>query len=202
MRISFWFLFQFIIFNNYSYCQTFSESDILGEYLSIKDHPKAKDVNLKLRVPIGWEVREGDRPNIVKKFVRDLNMYTIIIKENITFFSRKQSKELLEDENYLDELVQESSSFLKHSEVIDKSTITIDTYPPVPFKVKGKGGSVTIEILPAPRGLGLVAGRKIKNLLKMAGIKDAWTSAKGSTPTMNSTSKAVLNCLRQTFSQG
>jgi len=72
----------------------------------------------------------------------------------------------------------------------------------VPFKVKGKGGSVTIEILPAPRGLGLVAGGKIRNLLKMAGLKDAWTTAKGSTPTMNSTSKAVLNCLRQTFSQG
>jgi len=72
----------------------------------------------------------------------------------------------------------------------------------VPFKVKGKGGSVTIEILPAPRGLGLVAGRKNKNLLKMAGLKDAWTTAKGSTTTMNSTSKAVLQCLRQTFSQG
>jgi len=72
----------------------------------------------------------------------------------------------------------------------------------VPFKVKGKGGSVTIEILPAPRGLGLVAGRKIRNLLKLAGLKDAWTTAKGSTSTMNSTSKAVLNCLRQTFSQG
>ncbi len=72
----------------------------------------------------------------------------------------------------------------------------------IPFKVKGKGGSVVIEILPAPRGLGLVAGEKIRNLLKMAGLKDAWTTAKGSTPTMNSTSKAVLNCLRQTFSQG
>ena len=72
----------------------------------------------------------------------------------------------------------------------------------VPFKVKGKGGSVTIEILPAPRGLGLVAGGKIRNLLKLAGLKDAWTTAKGSTSTMNSTSKAVLNCLRQTFSQG
>ena len=72
----------------------------------------------------------------------------------------------------------------------------------VPFKVKGKGGSVTIEILPAPRGLGLVAGPKIKNLLKLAGLKDAWTSAKGSTTTMNSTSKAVLQCLRYTFSQG
>jgi len=72
----------------------------------------------------------------------------------------------------------------------------------VPFKVKGKGGSVTIEILPGPRGLGLVAGGKIRNLLKMAGLKDAWTTAKGSTPTMGSTSKAVMECFRQTFSQG
>jgi len=72
----------------------------------------------------------------------------------------------------------------------------------VPFKVKGKGGSVTIEILPAPRGLGLVAGGKIRNLLKLAGLKDAWTTAKGSTSTMNSTSKAVLECLRHTFSKG
>jgi len=72
----------------------------------------------------------------------------------------------------------------------------------VPFKVKGKGGSVTIEILPGPRGLGLVAGGKIRNLLKMAGLKDAWTTAKGSTHTMGSTSKALMECFRQTFSQG
>ena len=72
----------------------------------------------------------------------------------------------------------------------------------VPFKVKGRGGSVTIEILPGPRGLGLVAGGKIRDLLQLAGLKDAWTTAKGSTSTMGSTSKALLNCLRQTFSQG
>ena len=72
----------------------------------------------------------------------------------------------------------------------------------VPFKVRGKGGSVTIEIIPAPRGLGLVAGGKIKRLLELAGLKDVWTTAKGSTSTMSSTSKAVLDCLRQTFSQG
>ena len=72
----------------------------------------------------------------------------------------------------------------------------------VPFKVKGKGGSVTIEILPGPRGLGLVAGGKIRNLLKMAGLKDAWTTEKGSTPTMGSKSKALMECFRQTFSQG
>ncbi len=72
----------------------------------------------------------------------------------------------------------------------------------VPFKVVGKGGSVRVEIIPGPRGLGLVAGGKIKRLLELAGLKDAWTSAKGSTNTMNSTSKAILDCLRQTFSQG
>lgn len=72
----------------------------------------------------------------------------------------------------------------------------------VPFKVTGKGGSVQIEILPAPRGLGLVAGGKIRRLLELAGLKDAWTKARGSTSTMNSTSKAVLDCLRKTFSQG
>ena len=72
----------------------------------------------------------------------------------------------------------------------------------VPFKVRGRGGSVTVEIIPGPRGLGLVAGGNIRNLLKLAGLKDAWTKSKGSTNTMTSTSRAVLNCLRQTFSQG
>ncbi len=77
-----------------------------------------------------------------------------------------------------------------------------DQHHSVPFRVSGKGGSVVIEILPAPRGLGLVAGGQIRRLLKLAGLKDAWTSAKGSTSTMNSTSKAVMQCLRNTFSQG
>ena len=77
-----------------------------------------------------------------------------------------------------------------------------DLHHSIPFKVRGRGGSVTIEIFPAPRGLGLVAGGKIRRLLELAGLKDAWTSAKGSTTTMTSTSKALLECLRQTFSQG
>jgi hypothetical protein len=110
----------------------------LGEYLSIKDHPKAKDVNLKLKVPIGWEVKEGDRPNIVKKFIKDRNTYLILIKKNITFFSRNEAKELLQDEDFINEFVQESSSFLKNLEVLDQTVMTLDTYPTVSFKVKGE----------------------------------------------------------------
>ena len=110
----------------------------LSEYLSIKDHNKSKDVNLKLKVPQGWEVKEGDRPNIVKKFTKDGNTYLILIKDNMTFFSRSESEELLSDDSFVNEFVEESSSFLKNPEVIDKSVVTIDTYPSVTFKVRGK----------------------------------------------------------------
>ena len=72
----------------------------------------------------------------------------------------------------------------------------------VPFRVTGKGGSVKIEILPGPRGLGIVAGENIRNLLKLAGIKDAWTRSYGSTNTMSSTTKAIYSALRSTYSVG
>lgn len=72
----------------------------------------------------------------------------------------------------------------------------------IPFKVRGRGGSVTIEIIPGPRGLGLVAGKKIQNLLKLAGLKDTWTKSFGSTSTMSSTSKAIFSALRSTYVTG
>ncbi len=72
----------------------------------------------------------------------------------------------------------------------------------VPFKVVGKGGSVKIEIIPGPRGLGLVAGANITTMLRLAGIMDAWTRTFGSTNTMSSTALAVYNALRNTYSIG
>ena len=72
----------------------------------------------------------------------------------------------------------------------------------VPFKVRGRGGSVTIDIIPGPRGLGIVAGTNIKSLLKLAGLKDAWSKSFGSTNTMSSTTKAIFSALRSTYSVG
>ena len=109
----------------------------LGEYMSIKDHIKSKDVNLKLKVPQGWKIEEGDRPNIVKKFTKDSNTYLILIKDNMTFFSRSESREALSDIS-LDELVKEFSTLLKNAEVIEKSATSIDTYPSLTLKIKGE----------------------------------------------------------------
>lgn len=110
----------------------------LGNYISIKDHQKAKDVNLKLKVPIGWEIKEADRPNIVKKFVKDNNSYMILIKDYMTFLSRKEAKEILSDQEFTNELINETSSFLKNPEIINQNIITVDSYPTLEFTVKGE----------------------------------------------------------------
>ena len=53
----------------------------------------------------------------------------------------------------------------------------------VPFKVIGKSASVRVTFLPAPRGVGLVAGNAIKDVLIFAGITDVWTKVRGATDT-------------------
>ncbi len=66
----------------------------------------------------------------------------------------------------------------------------------VPYRIRGKAGSVTVEIIPAPRSLGLVAGPALKNLLALAGIKDAWIRTFGSTNTMSSLANAVYDAFK------
>ena len=144
----------------------------LGDYLSIKDHPKSKEVNLKLRVPKGWQVQEGDRPNIVKKFVYDGNVYALLIKENMTFFSRNESMELLSDDQFLNELADEASSFMNESEVINKSVVTVDSYPTATFKATGQGKYSGITVPMAMRSWFIFYEDKII-FLQAAGTNDA-----------------------------
>jgi len=68
----------------------------------------------------------------------------------------------------------------------------------VPFKVKGKCGSVRITLAPAPRGTGLVTGDECKKILKLAGIKDAYVKTKGKTKTAFNLAKACVNALSKT----
>jgi len=68
----------------------------------------------------------------------------------------------------------------------------------IPLTVTGKEGSVEIEIKPAPKGTGIVAGETAKKILKLAGIKDVWTKTKGTTRTNKNYAKATLKALQQT----
>ncbi|RLE82729.1 MAG: 30S ribosomal protein S5 [Thermoprotei archaeon] len=69
----------------------------------------------------------------------------------------------------------------------------------VPFKVFGKSGSVEIWLLPAPKGVGLVAGDIAKAVLRLAGIRDVWTRTRGSTQTPVNFAKATYNALKSTY---
>ena len=70
----------------------------------------------------------------------------------------------------------------------------------IPYKTIGKAGSVKVEIIPGPKGLGLVAGETIRNLLELAGIKDSWTKTFGATATMPSVAQAVYNSIKELHS--
>ena len=68
----------------------------------------------------------------------------------------------------------------------------------VPFKVLGAFSSVSIELMPAPKGTGIVAGSTAQKILLLAGIKDVWSNTKGNTKTAFNFAKAVINALKQT----
>ncbi len=70
----------------------------------------------------------------------------------------------------------------------------------VPFEVIGKCGSVTVKLIPAPKGTGLIAEKEIAKILKKAGIVDVWSKARGMTSSRTNLIKACIEALKKTTS--
>ncbi len=68
----------------------------------------------------------------------------------------------------------------------------------IPFEVKGRAGSVKIQLKPAPSGIGLAVGETAKSILERAGIKDMWGFSKGKTRTTVNYALAVFDALKET----
>ncbi len=77
---------------------------------------------------------------------------------------------------------------------------TCGTGHSIPFKVKGKASSVKIELMPAPKGTGLVVGNNIKDVFDFVGIRDVWSKTSGSTETKLNFIRATINALSKTTS--
>ena len=69
----------------------------------------------------------------------------------------------------------------------------------VPTKITGKGGSVSLRLVPAPKGAGIVAASTPKKVLNMAGIVDVYTASQGHTKTMGNFIKATFAALGNTY---
>ena len=72
----------------------------------------------------------------------------------------------------------------------------------IPFKVMGKEGSVTVTLIPAPQGTGLVVANELKKVLKLAGIKDVYSRTTGKKRTSFNLVKACIEALEKTNMQG
>ena len=66
----------------------------------------------------------------------------------------------------------------------------------IPFKVKGKCGSVRIQLIPAPAGVGLACADKVKDVLRLCGIEDIWSKTLGDTRTSENLVKATFDDLK------
>lgn len=51
----------------------------------------------------------------------------------------------------------------------------------IPFKTSAKCGSVSIVLMPAPKGTGLMIQKECQKILKLAGIEDVWSQSRGQT---------------------
>ncbi|MEK6821220.1 MAG: 30S ribosomal protein S5, partial [archaeon] len=67
----------------------------------------------------------------------------------------------------------------------------------VPFKIKGKCGSVRVTLSPAPQGTGLVVGKQIQDVFRFAGITDVWGRTTGSSDTRLNYIRAAYNALEE-----
>jgi small subunit ribosomal protein S5 len=73
-----------------------------------------------------------------------------------------------------------------------------NTQHSVPFKTEGKNASVKVKLIPAPKGIGLVAGDHIKDVLAFAGIKDVWSKTRGATATTLNFARAAIDAMAAT----
>lgn len=69
----------------------------------------------------------------------------------------------------------------------------------VPMKVTGKAGSVTVRLIPAPRGTGIIAAPVPSRILTVAGIEDCYTATNGKTRTRGNFIMATFFALRKTY---
>ena len=66
----------------------------------------------------------------------------------------------------------------------------------VPFKINGKCGSVRIQLIPAPVGVGLACADKVKQVLRLCGIEDVWSKTFGDTRTSENLVKATYDAIK------
>lgn len=107
----------------------------LGEYWSSKGNQKAKGLTFQIRVPLGFDQRDADRPNIVQKWVKDgtdnskmVSVMTAVkyLPEEVQGFGKNEWTQYLKYEGGIDDYAEEWKQLGSAENV---TFIKLDNYP-------------------------------------------------------------------------
>ena len=93
------------------------------DYAVFQRHPKAKGLDFKIKVPSGWILEEGTRPNVVCKLTQGTSSFIIIIRQNVTFFSRNQGKKFMDSEGFAERYLESSGR------MVDPKIVSVTNAP-------------------------------------------------------------------------
>ena len=119
----------------------------LGDYKNYKSHPKSKGVNLKIKVPVGFEELEATRPNIIKKFYNKENnlIYLFGVNELPHFVTKDYARKYFFNEsssisakNFIDE-----SGYEGNTSLVSSRYLNIDKYPAIEIIFDWKSELIT-----------------------------------------------------------
>jgi len=134
----------------YQYMEKPANEFLSGFYytFSTEEHPKSKGINLEIKIPKSWLKQEGDRDNIVQKFISNNGTGTELILIMIKDIPGTGDNILSEDEieRYFDE--DEHRKFLPQgSRYISSKNIMIDRNQGVQISFEQKVTRLDMDIL-------------------------------------------------------
>ncbi len=114
-----------------------------SQYVNIEKYPKAKGVAMKLKVPTGWKVEKNNpRPGVVISFqdLSNIRMYVVVVTDNFTFFSKKESArkidKILSEKAKLKEIAR--SMIGNNVNNFSAKKIFVDRFPALEFTLEGQ----------------------------------------------------------------
>jgi len=121
----------------------------LGEYVDLNGHPKMKDINFRIKPPRGWAIKEGDGPNVVKRFEGPDLFFLVQTKNQATFATRSAYRETYSDEATLRNFVAVGIKGFRcgsGSELMDYGLETVALHPAVKYTLKCNTEKVGVEM--------------------------------------------------------
>jgi len=104
-----------------------------------KNHPKSKNTDWQIKVPISWKGEEAERPNIIQKFTDDFGdgnqsiMLMVMPLPKVTNYTKKELTEFFNQSN-MKNMIPENGKFISYTKM------TIDN---------NSGGMLEIELTQA-----------------------------------------------------